>query len=68
MLESGRNDLIKSCKEQERERYDQLKLKIAELLVEKSIHKLNLVKLREAEKRIDGRDVDNVSVSSDDGV
>lgn len=68
VLESGRNDLIKSCKEQERERYDQLKLKIAELLVEKSIHKLNLVKLREAEKRIDGRDVDNVSVSSDDGV
>uniref|UniRef100_A0A915MAI0 Uncharacterized protein n=1 Tax=Meloidogyne javanica TaxID=6303 RepID=A0A915MAI0_MELJA len=68
VLESGQIDLIKSCKEQERERYDQLKLKIAELLVEKSIHKLNLVKLREAEKRLEGCDADKVSVSSDDGV
>ncbi|CAK5076960.1 unnamed protein product [Meloidogyne enterolobii] len=68
VLESGHIDLIKSCKEQERESYDQLKLKIAELLVEKSIHKLNLVKLREAEKRIEGCDADKVSVSSDVGV
>uniref|UniRef100_A0A914HD35 Uncharacterized protein n=1 Tax=Globodera rostochiensis TaxID=31243 RepID=A0A914HD35_GLORO len=66
-LGSGNLELIKQCKDQERERYDQLKLQIAELLLKKSTHKWNWTQLREAEKRILGRRTDQLlSGSSED--
>ncbi|KAL3068394.1 hypothetical protein niasHT_030685 [Heterodera trifolii] len=66
-LVSGDIELIKQCKEKERERYDQLKLQITELVMKKSVHKWNWTQLREAEKRILGSHTERtLSESSED--
>lgn len=60
-------DAVKKCIRQTRKKYDSIKKQIATLEKEKSLHKRNLIKLIELEKRIEQtRGVEYLSSSEED--